>query len=52
MAVLRATPNASVQEWLVPGAGHAQSFRTAGQEYVNRVVRFFNVWLGPDTSAG
>ncbi|HEV2238511.1 MAG TPA: alpha/beta hydrolase [Ktedonobacterales bacterium] len=52
MAALRTTPNASVQEWLVPGAKHAQGFNKAGNVYVNRVVTFFNVWLGPDTSAG
>ncbi len=52
MAVLSRTPNANVQEWLVPGAKHAQSFHTAGQEYVNRIVAFFNAGLGADTSSG
>jgi uncharacterized protein len=52
MAVMNATPHANVQEWLVPGAKHAQGFNTAGQEYVDRVVAFFDANLGPDTSAG
>jgi uncharacterized protein len=51
MAVLNTTPHANVQEWLVPGAKHAQGFNKAGQEYVDRVVAFFDANLGPDTSA-
>lgn len=46
----RSAPDARVQTWLVPGAGHAQSFHTAGAIYVDRVVAFFNATLGPDTS--
>jgi fermentation-respiration switch protein FrsA (DUF1100 family) len=52
MAVLNRTPQANVQEWLVPGAKHAQSFHTAGREYVDRVVAFFNAGLGADSNAG
>ena len=45
----RSAPDAHVQTWLVPGADHAQSFNTAGQQYVTRVTDFYNVALGPDT---
>jgi len=44
-------PDAHVQTWLVPGAGHAQSFNTEGTVYVDRVVAFYNATLGPDTSS-
>jgi pimeloyl-ACP methyl ester carboxylesterase len=50
-AAARTAPNANVQTWLVPGAGHAQSFNTEGVVYVDRVVAFYNAALGPDTSA-
>jgi uncharacterized protein len=46
----RAAPNANVQTWLVPGAAHAQSFNTAGKEYVDRVVAFYTAALGQDSS--
>jgi len=49
-AAARIAPNANVQTWLVPGAGHAQSFNTEGTVYVDRVVAFYNAALGPDTS--
>ena len=39
-------PNAHVQTWLVPGAGHIESFHLMGQVYVDRVVSFFNETLG------
>jgi hypothetical protein len=42
-------PNAQVDFWRVPGAGHAQSYRTEPTEYVVRVVTFFSSALGPDT---
>jgi fermentation-respiration switch protein FrsA (DUF1100 family) len=45
----RAVPNAQVDFWRVPGAGHAQSYRTGPTEYVVRVVTFFSSALGPDT---
>src|SRR6266566_690081 len=45
----RSASNAHVQTWLVPGADHAQSFNTAGQQYVTRVTDFYNLALGPDT---
>ncbi len=41
-----------VQVWLVPEATHAQSFHVAGQEYVRRVIGFFDGALGPDTGRG
>lgn len=41
-AAARAAPGAQVQTWLVPGAGHAQSFKTAPDEYVQRVTAFFD----------
>lgn len=41
-------PNAHVQQWLVPGAKHAQSYHTLGAAYVVRVIAFFNAALGPD----
>jgi len=44
--------NAQVQQWLVSGAQHAQSFHTMGDVYVTRVVDFFTAALGPDESAG
>jgi fermentation-respiration switch protein FrsA (DUF1100 family) len=45
----RAAPGAQVQSWLVPGVRHhAQTYHTAGQEYVRRVVAFFDGTLGPD----
>lgn len=43
----RATPNASVQTWMVAGADHAQAYHVAGQEYVNRLVAFYSAALGP-----
>ncbi len=46
----RTAPDANVQTWLVPGADHAQSFHTAGEMYVERVVAFYSAALGPDTS--
>jgi fermentation-respiration switch protein FrsA (DUF1100 family) len=38
----RAASNANVQSWLVPGADHAQSFKTHPDEYMTRVVAFFD----------
>jgi uncharacterized protein len=49
-AAARATPNAHVETWLVPGAIHSQSYHTQPQEYVGRVVAFYTAALGPDTS--
>lgn len=49
-AAARTVPDANVQTWLVPGADHAQSFHTAGEVYVERVVAFYTAALGPDTS--
>ena len=46
----RTAPDANVQTWLVPGADHAQSFHTAGEVYIERVVAFYTAALGPDTS--
>jgi uncharacterized protein len=47
----QAGPGARVQSWLVPGVRHhAQTYHTAGQEYVRRVVGFFDGVLGPDAS--
>src|SRR5690242_874383 len=47
----RAAPGAQVQSWLVPGVRHhAQTYHTAGQEYVRRVVAFFDSTLGPDVT--
>jgi fermentation-respiration switch protein FrsA (DUF1100 family) len=40
--------NGRVQTWLVPGAGHAQSFNTMLEEYVACVVAFYNEALGTD----
>ncbi len=39
---------ACIQTWLVPGAAHAQSFNTVLEEYVARVVAFYNEALGSD----
>ena len=47
----RTAPDAHIQTWLVPGAGHAQSFNMEGPVYVDRVVAFYNAALGPDTSS-
>jgi fermentation-respiration switch protein FrsA (DUF1100 family) len=49
-AAARSATNAKVQTWLVPGAGHAQSYHTQPQAYVARVVAFFASTLGPDSS--
>ena len=46
-----AAPNAKVQSWLVPGAGHAQSYHVEGAIYVERLVAFYNAALGPDTGS-
>jgi fermentation-respiration switch protein FrsA (DUF1100 family) len=50
-AAARAVPDAHVGYWRVPGAKHAQAFHTAKGAYVDRVVAFFTVALGSDTSA-
>jgi len=42
-----AAPEARVESWLVPGATHAQSFKVAGQEYISRMLHFFEAALGP-----
>ena len=42
----KAAPGAQVQSWLVPGAGHAQSFHVAKAAYVTRVVAFYRAALG------
>ena len=47
----RTAPGANVQTWLVPGAGHAQSFNLLGTQYVARVVTFYTAALGADTGA-
>jgi uncharacterized protein len=47
-AAARTAPDSNVQTWLVPGAGHAQSFNTEGTVYVDRVVAFYTAALGPD----
>lgn len=44
-------PDAHVTWWRVPGAGHVQSYHTAGALYVTRVVAFFTETLGPATGA-
>jgi len=49
-AAARTAPDAHIQTWLVPGAGHAQSFNKEGIVYVDRVVAFYDAALGPDTS--
>ncbi len=49
-AAASAAPNAHVQQWLVSGAMHAQSYHTLGAVYVVRVIDFFNTTLGPDQS--
>jgi fermentation-respiration switch protein FrsA (DUF1100 family) len=42
-----AASSANVQSWMVPGAAHAQAFHVAGNDYVTRVVTFFDDALGP-----
>jgi len=32
--------------WLVPGAGHADGQKTHPDEYRERVLRFFRIYLG------
>lgn len=44
-------PHAHVQTWLVPDAGHIESFHLMGQVYVDRVVSFYNETLGPPARA-
>lgn len=46
----RTAPNAHVHSWQVPGVNkHALTFKVAGDEYVARVVAFFDAALGPDS---
>jgi fermentation-respiration switch protein FrsA (DUF1100 family) len=52
LAAAARVPGSRVQVWLVPKATHAQSFHVAGQEYVRRVVGFFDGALGPDSGRG
>jgi alpha-beta hydrolase superfamily lysophospholipase len=47
VAAAKATPNAHVQSWLIPGGGHSQGFHIEGAEFVRRIVAFFTTWLGP-----
>ncbi len=47
-----AAAGAHVESWMVHGAGHAQAYHVAGQEYVTRVSDFFDAALGADASAG
>ena len=49
-AAARSAPDAHIQTWKVPGAGHIESFKVMGEVYVNRVVMFFTQALGPDQS--
>lgn len=48
-AAARTASNAHVQTWSVPGATHAQAFKTHGPEYVANVVAFYTNALGPDS---
>jgi fermentation-respiration switch protein FrsA (DUF1100 family) len=43
-------PHANVQTWMVPEAEHAQSYHKEGEVYVDRVVAFYTVALGTDTT--
>lgn len=47
-AAATSAPNAHVQRWLVPGVKHAQSYHTLGDQYVDRVVAFYDAALGPN----
>ncbi|MBV9021439.1 MAG: alpha/beta hydrolase [Ktedonobacteraceae bacterium] len=47
----RSTPDANVQTWLVHGAKHARSFVNNKDEYIARVVAFYDAELGPDRGA-
>lgn len=49
-AAASSASTAQVTTWLVPKARHAQGYKTAGREYVTRVVAFFDAALGPDRS--
>ena len=49
-AAAHTVPDANVQTWSVQGADHAQSFKTEGAVYVDRVVAFYTAALGSDTS--
>jgi fermentation-respiration switch protein FrsA (DUF1100 family) len=46
-----AAPNAHVESWLVPGAGHIQAYAKMKNTYVHRVVAFFTAELSPEASA-
>ncbi|HEV2238510.1 MAG TPA: alpha/beta hydrolase [Ktedonobacterales bacterium] len=52
VAAAKAAPNANVQAWEVPGADHAQSFHTLRTEYVAKLLAFYNMALGADSSGG
>lgn len=49
----RTALNGHVEDWLVPGVvEHAQAYHVMGIVYVNRVVSFFSVALGPALGPG
>ncbi|HEU0028319.1 MAG TPA: alpha/beta fold hydrolase, partial [Ktedonobacterales bacterium] len=50
-AAASAAPGAHAQQWLVPGAKHAQSFHTVGAQYVDRIAAFYTAALGSDQNA-
>jgi fermentation-respiration switch protein FrsA (DUF1100 family) len=41
-----AAPNAQVQSWLVPGAGHIQGYTVMKNAYLNRIVTLYTAGLG------
>ena len=46
LTLYRAATTAHTQLWLVPGAGHADSYRWQPQVYALKVLAFFRRYLG------
>lgn len=46
MQALFDSASAPKQDWVVPGAGHAQSFDVDMQDYIQRIDAFFDKYLG------
>jgi dipeptidyl aminopeptidase/acylaminoacyl peptidase len=42
----RAVESGAGETWLIEGAGHAQGYRTAPEQYAERVLSFLDKWVG------
>ena len=50
-AAASAAPDARVQTWLVPNAGHIQAYTKMGNIYVNRMTAVFTMGFGTENNA-